>query len=57
MRPVAPVIARGRPDKVRKRLEPKDQFWRLDVDAVNIEVVRSVNLGSVQFGTSHEQMN
>jgi hypothetical protein len=42
---------------VRHRIEAENQFWRLDIDAVDIEIIGAVDLGSVQFRASDKQMD
>jgi hypothetical protein len=42
---------------VGKRFETYNHLGRLDIDSVNVEIVRTVNLGSVKFRSAHEYMD
>ncbi len=57
MRPVAPVVPSRGPHKVRHRLQPEHQLRRLNIDAIDIKVVGSMNLGTMQFRAAHKQVD
>src|SRR5438270_7860774 len=54
---VAPVIPRCGPDKMRHRIQSENQFGRFNIKAINIEIIRPVNLGSMQLRAADEKMN
>ena len=57
MRPVAPIVAGRRPQEMRHGLQSQYQLRRLDVGTLDIQVVRPLNLGALQFGPAHEQVD
>src|SRR5438067_11442753 len=57
VRPIAALIASATPDMELLLLQPEHEFWRFQVNSVNVQIIRVLYFRAVQFAAAHEQVD